>query len=140
MQLQFKYEDRKYNLRFNRVPVMQIVGDSPSGKSLMCHDIRELQATTNECDNILVLDERNIKEQPWTNTGEISDAVQKQYKYIVIDNADVILNMHLQLIIMSNPDIHWIIIGRNEFMCVPGLICKCVLKNDNNNITVSYDW
>lgn len=106
MQLQFKYEDRKYNLRFNRVPVMQIVGDSASGKSLMCHDIRELQATTNECDNILVLDERNIKEQPWTNTGEISDAVQKQYKYIVIDNADIILNMQLQLIIMSNPDIY----------------------------------
>lgn len=140
MQLKFQYKDRKYDLKFNRVPVMQLVGDAASGKSLMCHDIRRLQIEKGKCRDILVIDEESVVQISWWGNSEKALEEFKRYKYVIIDDADIIFNVPMQFVAMAKPDIYWIIIGRNHFVNVPGLFCRCELVNDNNNISVRYIW
>jgi ABC-type lipoprotein export system ATPase subunit len=114
--LEFKFRKREYELRFNVFPIIQIEGKSGSGKSLLCSDLKAHIAASNR-DDVHVT---NILE---TKELTLEEAVQwkEKYKYIVIDNADLLITEQLQELISDSVDErknYWVLMGRNNFWCV----------------------
>ena len=119
--LEFMYGKRKYVLNFNVFPVIQIVGESATGKSLLCSDL-ENHIFESKRKDAFVIDIFDLEGLDAARAFNLSE----KHKYIVIDNADLIITEELQMLISDSIDARknfWVLMGRNDFWCVDP---KCV--------------
>lgn len=138
MDLSFKLDNRAYSLKFNGSRVIQIVGDAATGKSLMCHDMREYSnIDKNFSDNVLVIDIEDEK--------LISVEKMRNYRFVVIDNADLLITPEIDdEIAQSQREAKprfWIIIGRDERGTISGnSIGSLVRKEVGGKYQFSMDY
>jgi len=113
--------------------IIQIVGESATGKSLMCTDLRTQQRTDKWFrDNVLIIDESNLQ------FLEELDSYIKRYPVIVIDNADELITAEIaakitaSLVDYDNDRMNkWILIGRKPFSCVGIHSVGTLVKKDD---------
>ena len=123
--LKFSHRNRRYDLAFNMAPVMQIRGDSGTGKSLMGSDLQAEKEIQKKLSNVLIV---NFKTRELLKLLSNND---KEYDFVVIDNADIILtpeydNLIFEKIIQPTKT-QWIILGRKSYNCVISAACRGVL-------------
>lgn len=119
--LEFSYKKRIYELQFNVFPVIQIVGKSASGKSLLCSDLRKHIFSTRRNDVNVV----NVLDNTELTTNKVRELIH-DYIYIVIDNADLLITDQIQELISDSSDEgknFWVLMRRNDFWCVDP---KCI--------------
>jgi hypothetical protein len=107
MELKFNYDNRHYTLDFNS-RVIQIAGDSAAGKSLMYQDLQHCMNRDAKFGSKVLLININ-------SNKDLTAEQRKPYKYIVIDNADLIITPEIdEEIIESQKEgrNYWIIFGR----------------------------
>ena len=137
--LKFEIFNRSYNLEFNHIRIMQIKGESATGKSLMVSDFLKYRSSDEQYKNSLVIN----SEHP-----EGLDLITEQcsYNYVIIDNADILLtDREIKLIqknLWSANKTYWVIIGRNFYPCVlsNGSIGVLVEKKINNTFCYEMDY
>lgn len=134
MALKFEYDNRKYDIFFNNLHVILIIGNSAVGKSLMCNDLRAVKSDNNE-DKVVVLDinDIDIYKDFLRNKNNY-----KKYKYVVIDNADILVDDEVSNIIDTELETRWILIGRRIPKCIKSLASLGILKKKNGIICVEY--
>ena len=59
--LNFRNANREYTIEFNRQPILQLEGDSGTGKSLLAHDLKEQRGRIDNFPEILVIDAINYE-------------------------------------------------------------------------------
>lgn len=132
--LRFLHINRRYDLEFNHFRVMQIWGDSGTGKSLLCSDFAKEQKLRSNISNSLVIDYFNSASLQLLK-GET------EYRYVFVDNADLILTPEYDKLIkekiLSATKTYWIILGRKYYECVISSTCIGTLcsKTDEKGIT-----
>jgi hypothetical protein len=141
--MQFSNANRFYDIRFNLLNLIQIVGEAATGKSLMCADLREVCRHDEWYKkHLYVIDVSNRQAMGYF------DSCMRDYEYIVIDNADVLLTLELQLKICDSlfsddkkTNNKWILIGRKLYVCAP-INCVGVLahKTADGNQYYSIDY
>ena len=102
-------------------PIIQIIGRSGSGKSLLCNDLQAYIIVSRRND-IYITNIIDTKELRLEDTVLLTE----KYKYIVIDNADLLITEQIQELISDSIDEkknYWIIMGRKDYWCVN---IKCV--------------
>lgn len=153
--LHFQNDNREYLIEFNRVQVMQLMGDSAIGKSLFVSDLNEQklgqqphqEQQGQEC-KLLTITENNSEALEL-----VKNPLEIDYDLVVIDNADILITEELDQAIcealFKPTKTYWIIIGRNWFNCCAYDGCRGTLvnkqdtksrqKNEKNIFTVKYD-
>lgn len=105
---------------FTYYNIVQINGNSGSGKSLFFSDFQALQRVSKDYQNCLLINEYT------------QDRVEKLfsnhvYDVVVIDNADLIitreLDFHISDEVLAHKPTLWVILGRRSFYCVPCNAC-----------------
>lgn len=126
--LKFQNDNRVYDIAFNRIKVLQIKGDSSTGKSLLASDIKEQRDHDRQLGKVLVINIDN------SDLLELVRQSSEEYNYIVIDNADVILDEETDKIIwkkiIASTKTYWIILGRKFFNCTSYNGCNGILKQE----------
>lgn len=125
--LNFRNANREYTIEFNRQPILQLEGDSGTGKSLLAHDLKEQRGRIDNFPEILVIDAINYETLELIRLHRVD-----KYNLIVIDNADILIDKEIDRIIcemLTNSRIYWIIMGRNWFNCCSYEGCRCVLES-----------
>lgn len=126
--LKLKNGNREYNIIFNGVQIIQLKGDSSTGKSLLASDIKEQRGQIVNFPNILVIDEFNNELLKLLEPEQIPE-----YDLIVIDNADILVTTDLDTLICNelnrNFKTYWIIIGRKRYKCCTYELCRGILEN-----------
>ena len=116
--MNFDYDNRHYSLEFNSM-VIQVMGESAIGKSLMYQDLQAYINANPELgleNDFLFVNAQNKKE--YTDVKRL-----RGYKYVVIDNADIVLTPDIDReIIESQKDSrnYWVLIGREPRGSVVG--------------------
>lgn len=119
--IKFTYKNRRYNLHFNNLPIIQVKGEGTTGRSMFFSDFESVSRVDKRYKNNLLINFKN---------SDMASLITFpcSYDFVVIDNADIILNDELCEIIeknlFDNPKTHWVIIGRDYFPCV--LSMKCI--------------
>lgn len=137
--LKFKIFNRSYNLEFNHIRIMQIKGESATGKSLMVSDFLKYRSSDEQYRNSLVINSEHPE-------GLALIKEQCSYNYVIIDNADILLTDREIKLIQKNlwgfNKTYWIIIGRNFYPCVlsNGSIGVLVEKKINNIFCYEMDY
>lgn len=126
--LVFENGSRHYDIKFNRTKIIQLRGDSSTGKTLFASDLREQGKKIPAFPSILVIGSFNREA-----IGLLNDLSDLPYDLVVIDNADILLTDRLdkaifQSIISENKT-YWIIIGRKWFDCCSYSGCRGVLRS-----------
>lgn len=130
--IEFFNENRCYKIEFNRTKILQIMGYSATGKSLMLHDIRDRINEIEGFPNILAIDTINYREA--FELLKIQGSAD--YDLIVIDNADVLLDKEMDDLIckaLVSEKTYWIILGRTWFKCCAYMGCRAVMKHIKEN-------
>ena len=126
--LVFDNGSRHYAIRFNRTKIIQLRGDSSTGKTLFCSDLREQRTKIPDFPTILVIGSFNRE-----SLGLLNDLNNLSYDLVVIDNADILLTPELDKAIfeslISANKTYWIIIGRKWFDCCSYSGCRGVLRS-----------
>jgi len=116
--MKFEFENRHYDLEFNSM-VIQIIGESAVGKSLMYQDLQAHIDANQELGfekDYLLINYQNRKF--YTNLEQL-----REFKYIFIDNADIVLNSAIDDEIIDSQKTsrnYWVLIGREPRGSVPG--------------------
>ena len=137
--LKFKIFNRSYNLGFNHIRIMQIKGESATGKSLMVSDFLSYRGSDEQYRNSLVINSEHPE-------GLALIKEQCSYNYVIIDNADILLTDREIKLIQKNlwgaNKTYWVIIGRNFYPCVlsNGSIGVLVEKKINNTFCYEMDY
>lgn len=137
--LKFEIFNRSYNLEFNHIRIMQIKGESATGKSLMVSDFLKYRSSDEQYRNSLVINSEHPE-------GLALIKEQCSYNYVIIDNADILLTDREIKLIQKNlwgfNKTYWIIIGRNFYPCVlsNGSIGVLVEKKINNIFCYEMDY
>ena len=127
--LVFENSGRCYEIHFNRTNILQLKGDSGTGKTLFASDLKEQRDNVPNFPRILVInyDNRELLEL-LTSLNDLP------YDLVVIDNADIILTKELDTAIyhalLSTSRAYWIIIGRTWFDCCSYGGCRAILKSE----------
>ena len=129
--LKFKSLNIAFILEFRRVPLLQISGNSGSGKSLL------VEALGNYLGKIEHFGSREdwliISVTQRDGLKRIKDGTYKDYRLVVIDNADILVDDEIQDIIYddimnSNLKTYWILLGRKTYGCIGSTLALCSLK------------
>ena len=140
MRLSFKFLNRSYDIKWNKFNVIQIMGDSSVGKSLLVNDILYMKKSgDNLFDNVWVVS-HDLKSILFNFEDYFKSLISlPSNSIIVVDNADVILDSSMVSMINKRADLYWIIMGRKFYGCVPCETCVGYLvKDKNNTFTVDY--
>jgi len=127
--LVFKNGNRQYNIKFNRTHMLQLKGDSSTGKSLMAHDLREQRGKISNFPEILVIDVINRESIDFISMHKTS-----KYDLVVIDNADILITQEVDKIIckeLLSSKTYWIVIGRKWYNCCAYSGCRGILKSNH---------
>lgn len=129
--LKFKSLNIAFILEFRRVPLLQISGNSGSGKSLLVETLG----------NYLGKIEHFGSREDWLiisvtqrdGLKRIKDGTYKDYRLVVIDNADLLVDDEIQDIIYddimnSGLKTYWILLGRKTYGCIGSTLALCSLK------------
>ena len=140
--LKFNYDNRFYELRFRLYNIVQIIGDSATGKTLMSSDLRKAvlaaEAEAEDAkelgfaaDDAGELTPDNIEVIVFTNKAPAVDDFRKaakECKYIIVDNAErAISEAARKVIVQSVADSanYWIILGRKP---LKGIDVRCMAE------------
>lgn len=130
--IRFSINGRSYCLKFNWMNYMHITGRTECGKSLFFQDYKAYLQKNNRDDEVLFIN--------YTNPQDAKIILDKDrihnYKMVVIDNADIILDYELQNVIAENCDIYWVVIGYKMTFIPFG--CMGVLRKRGKTITIDY--
>lgn len=125
--LVFENGRRHYDIKFNRTRIIQLRGDSSTGKTLFAMDLREQKRSIPDFSNVLVTGSFNSE-----SLGLLRDLDNLPYDLVVIDNADILLDKQLDSAIfqsmISGSKTYWIIIGRKWFDCCSYSGCRGILR------------
>ena len=119
MILAFRYMDRVYGIDFAQSNLIQLIGNSGTGKSLFVSDVREnLVELSKTFGTINIVDYKYLA----YGTVKFEKLIENNPKLVIIDNADIILSKELdQKIAVYNVEnvnkVYWIIIGRKSYKC-----------------------
>lgn len=122
--IEFAFGNRVYQIDYHFYNIVQLVGDSASGKSLLYSDflsIQKIDEETNEhkYTNCLLINKDSKDRLSKLFTGHV-------YDIVIINNADLIITPEIDMLIfeqvVSRPT-KWIIIGRRNYRCVPSPVC-----------------
>lgn len=129
----FSINRRNYDICFNRFNIMVLEGTSGSGRTLFFNDLREF-IQIKKIKNICLITYKDEEDNPLAILQKDID----KYDLVVIDRADLVLDVDFELFICKYTDVNWIIIGRKNFGCIPSLVTVGKLRNENNVIKVNY--
>lgn len=130
--LKFQYGNTMFILEFRKVPLLQISGESGSGKSLLAERlskaVEEIEHFGSREDWLI------ISAAHREGLKELRSGSYKDYRLIVIDNADVLIDDEIQDIIyrdVSDSELktYWIILGRRNFGCIGSTLAICHLES-----------
>jgi hypothetical protein len=132
MALDFSYDKRHYSLKFNAMRILRITGESAVGKSLMCSDALRRRVDKHG-KKIRVV--RSGDADLFTSSA-VDTLVAQEYKYFIVDNADILLTPELEAKILDSlrqkNDVYWVLLGRKPRGFVSHN-CVGVLKRDVKN-------
>lgn len=132
-QLRFKFMHRSYVVEFRGYRVLQLSGESASGKSLLANDLKQYEGDlgqfgTNE--HVLVVSFWNREV-----LSMLTQDICKRYTLIVIDNIDVLLTPEIAKIITDSifdpkDDTYWVLIGRKFQSCNFGSLVEAKMRRE----------
>ena len=113
MTLDFNYDNRHYSISFMSKAI-QIVGEAAAGKSLMFQDLRYFANKSPSLQGqYLFVNHANHQE---TDINRMT-----LYKFVVIDNADIILTPEIERLIIQSQleeETQWVLLGRSPLGCI----------------------
>ena len=142
--LQFKNDNRAYDIEFHHIKALQIKGESSTGKTLLANDLKEQRDHDKRLGRVLVI---TVETKELLNLITQQSEKEKEYNYVVIDNADILLDEETDRFIWekikANSKTYWIIIGRKFFVCTSYRGCQGILKreqlHDGYRFTIDYE-
>lgn len=133
--IKFSIHGRSYNLKFNLANIMQITGDSSVGKSLFYQDFQDYLRLNGKDSEVLFINDDNKSGIDSIKTKQLLS----KYKIVIIDNADILMTIEIEKIILTRTDIYWVIIGRNMYGCVPFSSLGALQVDEKNLFSINYN-
>lgn len=137
----FHADNRYYRLdfKFHDLNIIQIVGDSSTGKSLLCSDFRRQQGIDPNLANSLVV---NVD----SHIDLLLNLEHTQHNIVIIDSASLLVTPKVDEFIrkdvLSKSPTRWVLMGRTYFDCAISNLCRGELQHTQkgNNVFVGMQY